>query len=55
MNACMGNGMNVRMLQQFTNVYSSLSLVVITLVGQLISVFKCMRESDGGERGHVCW
>ena len=41
------------MIDQLTNIYSSLSLTVITLEGQLISAFKCMRESDSGERGHV--
>ena len=42
------------MIDQFTNVYSSFSQIVITLVGQLISPFKCIREGDSGERGHVC-
>ena len=45
---------NAWMIDQFANIYSSLSLIVITVVRQLISVFKCMRESDSGERGHVC-
>ncbi len=44
---------NVWMIDEFANIYSSLSLIVITLVGQLISLLKCTRESDSGERRHV--
>ena len=53
MNVRMGVAKKGRMIEQLANIYSSLSLIVITLVGQLISAFECIRESDSGERGHV--
>ena len=44
---------NARMIGQLTNIYSLLFLIVITLVRQLISAFKCIREINISERGHV--
>ena len=55
MNDRMGIAKKGRMVDEFTNIYSSIYLIVITLVGQLISVFKGIREDNSGERGHVCW
>ena len=45
---------NAGMIDQFTNVYSSLYLIVITVVRQLIPFLECVRESNSVERGHVC-
>ena len=55
MNVCIGMGFwNVWMLDEFTNVYSSLSLIVTTLVRQLISTLKNTSKAEGFDRGHIC-
>ena len=54
MNVRMGIAKKGWMIDQLTNIYSSLSQIVITPVGQLISVFKCIGESDSSERRYVC-
>ena len=56
MNVGIGIGFgNVRMFNEFPNVYSSLSLIVTTLVRQLVSTLKnTISKAEGFDRGHIC-
>ena len=42
------------MLDEFTNVYSSPSLIVTTFVRQLVSTLKSIGKAEGFDRGHIC-